>query len=241
MRITPWCVNAHTTLVLLMCVRIAILKIGKALSSCRLSRQSLWSLCTDAKHQQIPQQISWQWYAMIMFHGLRSFLWSTKEWTTAGSEALDPGNKSDIDRIRNCVAQCDICDELGSCKCTIRSTACCWVTHMVFCWCCASVTNGTFPMANNQKILTLPLIFKLQQFQISQITSIFCYHHFVNNLWNNGTNMRWWHEAKETTPTWIFSDAAPQRYHEFLQVEVAHVWPTPLGTWKKRLERSIPS
>lgn len=45
--------------------------------------------------------------------------------------------------------------------------------------------------ANDQKILTLPLNFKLQHFRISQITtSIFCYHHFVNNPWNKYPNMR---------------------------------------------------
>jgi len=28
----------------------------------------------------------------------------------------------------------------------------------------------------------------------------------------------------------LFGAASPQRYHEFLQVEVAHVWPTPADT-----------
>lgn len=129
---------------------------------------------------------------MILFHGLCCFLWSTKEWATAGCDMLDPGNKNDIDRIRNCVAQCDICDELGSCKYMILSTTCCWVTHMVFCWCCmlCEFDQWNLCLANDQKILTLPLNFKLQHFRISQITSIFRYHHFVNNPWNKNPNMR---------------------------------------------------
>lgn len=219
------------------CVRMAIICTeGKALSSCRLSRQSLWSFCTDVKHKQIPQQM---FLAMILFHGLCCFLWSTKEWATAGRDALDPGNTNDIDRIRNCVAECDICDELGSCKCTIRSTACCWVTRVVFCWCCASVTNGTFVWQTTKRSSLFPWISNCNNSE--SLKSLPSFAIIILSTIPETKIPTWdvtWSKRNNSNMN-LFGAAAPQRYHEFLQVEVAHVWPTPVDTIRMNIPYTI--